>query len=485
MKAIILVVALCASLAFSQKDSQFWEGRNTIVHLFEWKHVDVAAECENFLSKKGFGGVQVSPPSENAVVEGRPWWEKYQPVSYVLDNRAGDENAFADMVKRCNDVGIRIYIDLVANHMASSSGQGTAGNTCEPGSKSYPAVSYSSENFHPTCDINYNDAASIRNCELSGLKDLDQSQDYVRGKIIDYLNHLVDLGVAGFRVDAAKHMWPADLEAIFGSVKDLNTDQGFPSGARAFIFQEVIDTGSDPVKNTEYTSFGKVCEFKFGIDLGPCFRGENPLHYLKNWGTEWGLLDGGDTVSFVDNHDDERDDNTYLHYKEAKPYKAAIAFMLAHPYDTTTRILSSYSFEGHDQAPPSDGDNILSPEFGSDGSCTNGWVCQHRWSPIFNMVAFRDAVTGTDLTNWWDNGDNQIAFSRGDKGFYAATASGDINASIPTSLPDGTYCDIISGSYEDGQCTGKTLTISGGEVNVQLGADESEAAVAIHVNAKL
>lgn len=70
-----------------------------------------------------------------------------------------------------------------------------------------------------------------------------QSHDYVRQKIVEFLNHLVDLGVAGFRVDAAKHMWPSDLEAIYGSVKDLSTDHGFASGTRPFFYQEVIDLG--------------------------------------------------------------------------------------------------------------------------------------------------------------------------------------------------------------------------------------------------
>ena len=51
------------------------------------------------------------------------------------------------------------------------------------------------------------------------------------------MNDLIDIGVKGFRVDACKHMWPGDLEAIFGSLKDL------PSGGRAMIFQEVIDQG--------------------------------------------------------------------------------------------------------------------------------------------------------------------------------------------------------------------------------------------------
>lgn len=75
-----------------------------------------------------------------------------------------------------------------------------------------------------------------------GLKDLDQSQEYVRGKIIDYINHLISLGVAGFRVDAAKHMWPEDLSVIFSSVNELNSEY-FPSGSKPLFYQEVIDTG--------------------------------------------------------------------------------------------------------------------------------------------------------------------------------------------------------------------------------------------------
>lgn len=34
-----------------------------------------------------------------------------------------------------------------------------------------------------------------------------------------------------------------------------------------------------------------------------------------------------------------------------------------------------------------------------------------------NMVIFRNVVNGQPLSNWWDNGNSQIAFSRGSKGF--------------------------------------------------------------------
>ena len=44
-------------------------------------------------------------------------------------------------------------------------------------------------------------------------------QDYVRDKIAEYINDMISIGVKGFRVDAAKHMWPGDIEAILVNFK--------------------------------------------------------------------------------------------------------------------------------------------------------------------------------------------------------------------------------------------------------------------------
>ena len=60
----------------------------------------------------------------------------------------------------------------------------------------------------------YQVSSQVRNCDLLGLRDLDYSQSYVLNKVAAYLNKLIDLGVAGFRVDAAKHMWPDDISAL-------------------------------------------------------------------------------------------------------------------------------------------------------------------------------------------------------------------------------------------------------------------------------
>merc|ERR1719495_355261 len=85
------------------------DGKQVIVHLFEWKWTDIALECERFLSQAGYCGVQVSPPNEHITLPADefPWWQRYQPVSYLLHSRSGTREQFVDMVNRCNAVGVR------------------------------------------------------------------------------------------------------------------------------------------------------------------------------------------------------------------------------------------------------------------------------------------------------------------------------------------------------------------------------------------
>ena len=94
--------------------------RGVITHLMQWKFEDIAAECERFLGPYGYGGVQLSPINEHAVLDRRPWYELYQPVSYRIQSRSGNEAQFKNMVQRCNKVGVRIYVDIVLNHMTGA-----------------------------------------------------------------------------------------------------------------------------------------------------------------------------------------------------------------------------------------------------------------------------------------------------------------------------------------------------------------------------
>ncbi|KAK9501822.1 hypothetical protein O3M35_012481 [Rhynocoris fuscipes] len=289
------------------------------------------------------------------------------------------------------------------------------------------------------------------------------------------------------RVDAAKHMWPDQLKQIYNSLNDLNVEAGFPKGSRPFIYQEVIDYGGEGVKFSEYTGMGHVTEFKFGKELSRSFRGQNLLKWFRNFGPEWNLMNSDYALVFVDNHDTQRAGDNTLNYKDSKQYKMAVGFMLSWPYGTK-RVMSSYDFTNHDQGPPHNPDmSIKSVTTNPDMTCNNGWICEHRWRQIYNMVRFANAVKGTSVEHFWDNGSNQISYCRGNKGFVAFNLDNyDLNQKLMTCLPAGTYCDVISGNKIGNRCTGKTITVNAdGTANISIGRNEEDGILALHDQAKL
>ena len=304
---------------------------------------------------------------------------------------------------------------------------------------------------------------------------------------------MIDIGVAGFRVDAAKHIWPEDIGNIYEELHDLNSTY-FPSGSRPFWYQEVVDFGGEPITAGEYTPHGRVTEFRYGFNLSQAFYGVNRLSLYKNFGERWDLLPNGTSLAFIDNHDNQRGSGgNIVTYKEPRAYKMAVAFMMAWPYGFT-RIMSSYYFNTSDDSPPCDsGGNTTSPTFTPDGTCdpSSGWVCEHRWRQIRNMVAFRNAAAGEPVSNWWDDGIDQIAFGRGNKAFIAINnGNTTLSEILQTGLPAGEYCNVILGDFdpEYGICSGPTITVheggAAGEAFFIVKTGDNPVS-AIHINARV
>ncbi|MEU8601716.1 alpha-amylase [Streptomyces parvulus] len=414
--------------------------------LFEWNFASVAKECTNTLGPAGYGYVQVSPPAEH--IQGGQWWTSYQPVSYKIAGRLGDRTAFKNMVDTCHAAGVKVVADAVVNHMSAGAGTGTGGSTYAK--YDYPGL-YASPDFDDCRSqiANYQDRYNVQHCELVGLADLDTGEDYVRGRIAGYLNDLLSLGVDGFRIDAAKHIPAADL----ANIKSRLSNPG------VYWKQEAIFGAGEAVQPTEYTGTGDVQEFRYAYDLKRVFNNEN-LAYLKNYGEGWGYMGSGVSGVFVDNHDTERNGST-LSYKDNATYTLANVFMLAWPYGAPD-VNSGYEWSNADAGPPNGGR--------VDACWQSGWKCQHAWPEIRSMVGFRNATRGQAVTNWWDNGNDAIAFGRGTKGFLAVNhEAGALNRTYQTSLPAGTYCDVQSG---------RTVSVNGsGQFTATLGAN---TALALH-----
>jgi alpha-amylase len=468
-----LTAFLAARNAQAQTNPNFAPGHWGIVHLFEWHWDTIADECERFLGPMKVGGVQLSPPNENRVIDDRPWWERYQPISYKLETRSGNRAQLKSMIDRCNAVGVKIYPDAVINHMCGvgGTGKGTGGSYFDANAESFPEVPFSKGDMNDNnCNTksggieNYNDANQVRNCKLVGLIDLNQGKDYVRTKIEDFMNDLIDMGVEGFRVDACKHMWPGDLEKIFGALHNT------VSGGRPYIFQEVIDQGGEPITADQYFGAGSVTEFKYGINIANNIK---DLHNLANFGPAWGMMPEKYCLAFINNHDNQRGHGgggSLITFENPYDLKIATAFMTAWNYGVP-RVMSSYYFSNTDQGPPGTQRSIASD---LATGCGNGWVCEHRWKTIGAIFGFGAAVQGTDHANWWDNGKNQIAFSRGNKGWIAINKDGyQMSGTFQTGLPGGSYVDAVSG---------QSVTVDGsGKVTISLSNQEDKNIFAIYV----
>lgn len=164
---------------------------------------------------------------------------------------------------------------------------------------------------------------------------------------------------------------------------------------------------------------------------------------------------------FVDNPDTQRGfsikERISLNYKSRKQYIMANAFMLAYPYGTI-RIMSSYNFSYNDidRGPPMDqNENTLSVTFDDSGTCQNGWICEHRWIQIVEMIKFRVNVFETSMTKWRTYEANTVGFCRDDKGFVIFSSSNYeilVEKRIFVCVPAGKYCDVISGYDRNGIC---------------------------------
>ena len=467
------VVTGSANAASESNENLTLNRKGVIVTAFQQNWKSIAKECEQTYGPEDVKYVQVSPPNEH--VKGTQWWTSYQPVSYKLDSKLGTKAEFKNMITTCKNAGVGIIADAVINHMTGAGDthtEGVGGSKYSAAKEDFPDAGYTKADFHTaTGNINnYRDANEVWTHRLVGLLDLDTSKPHVQQVLGGYFAKLLKMGVAGFRIDAVKHISPTDMAAI----KAEAARQSGKNADDIWWMQETIGDPSEAkeIQPDKHLKEGEVNEFQYSYRLKNDFYGS--ISNLKNITND--LVPSDKASIFVTNWDTPRENYVRtLTYKDGPRYELANAFMLAYPYGNPN-IYSGYRFDAKNK---DDGAPNATDTYVPDVTCgvDSKWQCTQRWTSIRGMVGFFNAVNGAQVTNWQESDNNNIAFSREKKGFLAINNTPNAKRVLyKTDLPDGEYCNV----YAAGDCS-KTVKVTDGNVAATIAP---YSAIALHVDAK-
>ena len=329
----------------------FQSSADVILHAFNWRYDDVANKAQE-IAELGYKKVLVSPAYKST---GDAWWSRYQPQDLrVIDNPLGDTNDFKAMVQALKAKGVETYADIVFNHMANE--QWKRADLNYPGSEvlaDYAAdINYYNDitlfgdikdglfgagDFHgtydqggPKCISNYNDVGDVQYNRLCGaapdpgLPDLDPN-NWVITQQRAYLNALKQIGVTGFRVDAAKHMTNYHINAVF----DANIKKD------THVFGEIITTGGSG--SGDYDNFlvpylaqtgHSAYDFPLFAQIRGAFSFGGSMSQLVDPVAYGQALAGNKAITFSVTHDIPLNDGFRYQIMDATDEKLANAFVL-------------------------------------------------------------------------------------------------------------------------------------------------------------
>ena len=262
------------------------------------------------IKKQGFDAVQISPLQNTKDDKSLAWWMLYQPINFNLGNRLGDAKKLGELCKEAEKNGLDIIADVVFNHLASTDFP----CSLEPNPMCDKEILNNPDCFKERRNIeNWDDRYQVTHYCMS-LPGLNPNNKLVQKKVIDMLNQYIDLGVQGFRFDAAKSIaLPEEGCDFFSNVTyAMSKWVSVIYGEVLFSDQELIDKYSKYMKvltNSEAKNpndIVKFCENKdfylshglgqtkyVGIDeinswyAEMCKYYPNTLYYARNYCNDW------------------------------------------------------------------------------------------------------------------------------------------------------------------------------------------------------
>lgn len=411
-----LALAACGLLAGATGPAK----ADVILHAFDWSYADVAAKARD-IAAAGYKAVLLTPPLKSERTASCEWWRRYQPQDFrTIDNCNGNKETFKAAVDALKANGVRAYADVVVNHMANErngatsfpgpaalaeyrsnsaywkqqilygdkDGNGVLDNGFLP-DDGLPDGLFNAQDLHPAaCITDYNNPSSVIRDRICGnapdrglpdLKDTDPNQNWVNLQRKQYIQALYDLGVRGFRLDAAKHM-------PNGAIKFFVPEQ---VAKTSHVFAEIITSGGSTA--SDYQKFLEPYLRELPVEFGAydfpllnalkrAFAPNQPLSDVAFPYATGNALENSRAVTVVVTHDIPYNDGfRYLIFDQDAP--SSVDEGLAYAY-----ILGR------------DGGTPLVFDDQSSGRSNNG-----RWRNVWNsetlkrMISFHNRMQGKPM----------------------------------------------------------------------------------------
>ena len=449
---LMLALVLVAGIGFTAVPAQAQPVAQTTdlsiqdgvtLHCWNWSFNEITANLET-IAALGYTSIQTSPiqTAKQATKEypSNDWWVYYQPADFVIDNTGNSAlGTKADFVAMCNaahNLGIKVIVDVVANHM----GNATANDLAET---IIADIRNDTSCWH---DIkkntsNYSDRYDVTQYCMAGLPDLNTANKKVQNYVLDFLKECIDAGADGFRFDGAKHIetpddgncasdfWPT---VVNGAVAYAKTARNID----LYCYGEVLDNVGGTVSISAYTKYMSVTDNGWGnLVLSNVVDKQNAGAYSSGY---YKSASADQLVIWAESHDTFADGST-SNVSTENVNKAwalvaargdAMGLYLARPANMS-QYLGAASITGWSY-----------PEVSAVNKFHTAFVDANEYVANENGIAYVErGTTGVVLVNCKGN-----------------EADVSVSAHI---MADGTYTDAI---------TGNTFTVSGGKISGKIGS---------------
>ena len=232
-----------------------------ILHAWNWSYNEIKDNLET-IARAGFSTIQTSPVQQpkdynpNLKQVGSLWWKLYQPLAFAIGNESwlGTKAELQELCEEANKYKIKIIVDIVANHLAGGSDV-----EFNPNVESYEPEIYNNNLLHADYKSKTDNIADEVYAPLGGYPDLQTENQIVQERVLSLLKECIDVGVKGFRFDAAKHI-------------ATSTD-----GAYKSEFWNYILNGATEYANSTYN----FTPYYYGEILGGLANGRNMETYTS------------------------------------------------------------------------------------------------------------------------------------------------------------------------------------------------------------